>query len=49
MNGSMLLLPILVPALVGILCLLVPDRLRHAKEALTILAAAANLALAISF
>ena len=49
MNGSMLLLPILIPALVGILCLLIPDRLRYAKEALTILAAAVNLALAISF
>ena len=49
MNGSMLLLPILIPALVGILCLLIPDRLRYAKEALTILAAAVNLALAIFF
>jgi formate hydrogenlyase subunit 3/multisubunit Na+/H+ antiporter MnhD subunit len=46
-NPSLLLLPIIVPACIGLLCLVVPDRVRLGKEALAALAAGANLALAI--
>jgi formate hydrogenlyase subunit 3/multisubunit Na+/H+ antiporter MnhD subunit len=49
MIGAALLLPILVPALLGLVCLLVPDRLRHGKEAVSLFAAAVNLGVAVSF
>jgi NADH-quinone oxidoreductase subunit L len=49
MNASLLLLPIIIPVCLGLVCFLIPDRLRYGKEAITLLAAAANLVLAIFF
>jgi len=47
MNPALLLLPILLPACAGLLCLLVSDKAKMVKEWITILVAAANLVVAI--
>jgi NADH-quinone oxidoreductase subunit L len=47
MNPEFLLLPIVVPAAIGLVCLLVPDRARRVKESLAVATAVANLVIAI--
>jgi formate hydrogenlyase subunit 3/multisubunit Na+/H+ antiporter MnhD subunit len=47
MNPEVLLLPISIPAALGLACLLVPDGAKRVKESLAILATLANLLLAL--
>jgi formate hydrogenlyase subunit 3/multisubunit Na+/H+ antiporter MnhD subunit len=42
-----ILLPVAIPAIFGLLCLLLPDRAKRVKEVVAILATGANLAVAI--